>query len=81
MNGFEDFYRGWESYAAGFGDLSAEFWYGKFSCSSISPDSINRLHVPFLRHILEFANLIIVLHIFLQHRKPIFASSDKVPES
>jgi len=29
LNGFVDFYRGWESYKNGFGDLYGEFWLGK----------------------------------------------------
>ena len=28
LNGSLDFYRGWESYKNGFGDLNGEFWLG-----------------------------------------------------
>lgn len=30
LNGKTDFYRGWEEYKNGFGNLEAEFWLGKY---------------------------------------------------
>lgn len=30
MNGKTDFYRTWSEYSVGFGNLSEEFWLGKF---------------------------------------------------
>lgn len=35
MNGKVDFYRTWNEYRAGFGNLSEEFWLGTFVTSFI----------------------------------------------
>lgn len=32
FDGTENFYRDWNDYAAGFGNLSAEFWLGQCAC-------------------------------------------------
>ena len=30
MDGSVDFYRDWDDYTSGFGDLNGEFWLGKY---------------------------------------------------
>ncbi|VDI83116.1 Hypothetical predicted protein [Mytilus galloprovincialis] len=48
FNGKTDFYRGWETYEIGFGDLEAEFWlaYARYSTFSVGDSSTNyRLNV------------------------------------
>ena len=39
FDGFVGFYRGWEEYKNGFGDLNGEFWLGNEQDSSIDGDS------------------------------------------
>jgi len=45
-NGHVDFYRTWNDYKKGFGDLNAEFWLGKspiFNLTILLPDIFCRL--------------------------------------
>lgn len=40
-NGKTDFYRGWEAYENGFGNLEAEFWLGKYILFSLLSTTMN----------------------------------------
>ncbi|CAC5387404.1 Fibrinogen-like protein A,Ryncolin-4,Ficolin-3,Ficolin-2,Ryncolin-1,Tenascin-R,Fibrinogen-like protein 1,Angiopoietin-1,Tenascin-X,Fibrinogen C domain-containing protein 1-A,Ficolin-1,Veficolin-1,Ryncolin-3,Fibrinogen C domain-containing protein 1,Ryncolin-2,Angiopoietin-related protein 2,Microfibril-associated glycoprotein 4,Tenascin,Fibrinogen C domain-containing protein 1-B [Mytilus coruscus] len=45
LNGKTDFYRGWETYKNGFGDLEAEFWLGNQNIHTITKQGTYELRV------------------------------------
>ena len=45
MNGTVDFYRGWNDYKVGFGDVSGEFWLGLDKIHRLSESGQNVLRV------------------------------------
>ena len=45
QDGSVDFYRGWQDYKAGFGDLTGEFWLGLDKIYRLTNQSPNRLRV------------------------------------
>ena len=45
FDGSEDFYRNWEDYRAGFGDLEDEFWMGNDFLSLFTADQPQQLRV------------------------------------
>jgi len=36
LNGAVEFYRGWEDYRNGFGDIEKEFWLGWLQCANMA---------------------------------------------
>ncbi len=45
LDGSVDFYRGWQDYKHGFGDLNGEFWLGLDKINRLTADSKNELRI------------------------------------
>ena len=45
LDGSVDFYRGWQDYKHGFGDLNGEFWLGLDKINRIASASRNKLRI------------------------------------
>ena len=45
LNGSVDFYRGWDEYKNGFGDLNGEFWLGLDKIHRLTKQTQNKLRV------------------------------------
>ncbi|CAB4012021.1 Hypothetical predicted protein [Paramuricea clavata] len=57
LDGSVSFYRGWQYYKHGFGDLNGEFWPGLDKINRITSASHNKLRIDMDETLLETRNM------------------------